>query len=180
MPRHFISHFYDSVGLDVPGDSDDRDRLSCCAERKTAWRPSQARLVPGRIGAPHPEPGHPTDPMKHFLEADAPKTIATPFQPLDPQIVSKAIPTFFIGRNSDGFWVVREAEGRIGGLFLFKGSASWFAKNSTRSTGCAMVFLSEKFELDLKNRGNTLVLLLVPLLRLATEIKRRLRNSHIA
>jgi hypothetical protein len=117
--------------------------------------------------------------MKHLLAADARKTIATPFQPLDPQVVSKAIPTFFIGRNSDGFWVVREAEGRIGGLFLFKGSALWFAKHSTRSTGCAMVFLSEKFELDLKNRGNTLALLLVPLLRLATAMKRRLRDLRI-
>jgi hypothetical protein len=117
--------------------------------------------------------------MKHLLAADAPKTIATPFQPLDPQIVSKAIPTFFVGQNSDGFWVVREAEGRVGGLFLFKGSALWFAKHSTRSTGCATVLLSEKFELDLKNSGNTLVLLLVPLLRLATEIKRRLRDLHI-
>jgi hypothetical protein len=118
--------------------------------------------------------------MKHLLAADAPKTIATPFQPLDPQIVCSAIPTFFIGQNSDGFWVVREAEGRVGGLFWFKGSAEWFARHSTRSTGCAMVFLSERFELDLKNRGNTLVLFLVPLLRLATEMKRRLRNLHIA
>jgi hypothetical protein len=140
--------------------------------------PWPCRQLPDRIGAPQ-EPGHSTDPMKHLLAADTPQTIATPFQPLDPQIVCKAIPTFFIGQNSDGFWVVREAEGRIGGLFWFKGSAVWFARHSTRSTGCAMVFLSERFELDLKNRGNTLVLLLVPLLRLGTEMKRRLRNLHI-
>jgi hypothetical protein len=42
-----------------------------------------------------------------------------------------------------------------------------------------MVFLSEKFELDLKNRGNTLALLLVPLLRLATAMRRRLMDLHI-
>jgi hypothetical protein len=144
------------------------------APRKTRLKAATA----GRRAAAGTEPFDRS--MKHLLAADAPKTIAAPFQPLDPQILCKAIPTFFIGQNNDGFWVVREAEGRVGGLFLFKGSALWFAKHSTRSTGCATVFLSEKFELDLKNRGNTLVLLLVPLLRLATEIKRRLRNLHIA
>ena len=36
----------------------------------------------------------------------------TPFRPLDAGIVSDAIPAFFIGRNSDGFWVARDANGR--------------------------------------------------------------------
>jgi hypothetical protein len=155
--------------------------LPTCRRHAGSFTAVSARLIKRHpmIAVRWREFRHSTDPMKPLPATDATKTIATPFQPLDPQILSKAIPTFFVGQNSDGFWVVREAEGRIGGLFLFKGSALWFVKHSTRTTGCATVFLSEKFELDLKNRGNTLVFLLVPLLRLATEIKRRLGNFHI-
>ena len=54
--------------------------------------------------------------------------IATRFQPLDPGVLSEAIPAFFIGRNSDGFWVARDAKGRIGGLFLLESSALSFAQ----------------------------------------------------
>ena len=45
---------------------------------------------------------------------------ATPFEPLDASVVSDAIPAFFIGRNGEGFWVARDAKGRIGGLFLLR------------------------------------------------------------
>jgi hypothetical protein len=65
---------------------------------------------------------------------------STGFQRPDSGFVSEAIPTFFIGQNNDGFWVVREAQGRIGGIFLFKDSARWFAKKGSRSTGCATIF----------------------------------------
>lgn len=37
-----------------------------------------------------------------------------------PALLSEAIPLFFIGRNKDGLWVAREADGRIGGIFLLK------------------------------------------------------------
>ena len=41
----------------------------------------------------------------------------------DPSILSEAIPLFFIGQNRDGFWVARDADGRVGGIFLLKQSA---------------------------------------------------------
>jgi hypothetical protein len=75
----------------------------------------------------------------------------------DSSIISEAIPLFFIGRNKDGFWVAREADGRIGGIFLRKQSALRFAKRSTQPGGCATMFLSEHFELDVENKGNPLV-----------------------
>ena len=50
-------------------------------------------------------------------------TDSAPFQPLDSSIVSDTIPEFFIGRNGQGFWVAREATGRIGGVFLLEISA---------------------------------------------------------
>src|SRR5258707_10007816 len=88
---------------------------------------------------------------------DEPASVNTQFQPLDSSIVSEAIPGFFIGRNKEGFWVARDAKGRIGGLFLFKNSALSFARNNSRPTGCATIFPSHRFELDLENNGNALV-----------------------
>ena len=38
----------------------------------------------------------------------------------DAGVVSKSITLFFIGRNRNGLWVAREAEGRTGGVFLLK------------------------------------------------------------
>ena len=75
----------------------------------------------------------------------------------DPGIISEAIPLFFIGRNKDGFWAVREADGRIGGIFLRKQSALRFANRNAQPGGCATMFLSERFELDVENKGNPLV-----------------------
>ena len=83
------------------------------------------------------------------------------FQPLDPDIVSASIPAFFIGRNRAGFWVARETEGRIGGLFLFKSSAVEFAKTESAAARCALIFPSETIELDVDNRGNPLTAQLV-------------------
>jgi hypothetical protein len=96
------------------------------------------------------------------------------FPPLDPDIVSEAIPAFFIGRNADGFWVARDAKGKSGGLFLFENSALSFAKRSGRPRGCATIYPSERFELDLDNMGNPLVAQLGSLKRLAMLARRRL------
>jgi len=63
---------------------------------------------------------------------DEPAGTATPFRPLDAGILSEAIPAFFIGRNQDGFWIARDAKGRIGGLFLCKASAVSFARAQSR------------------------------------------------
>jgi hypothetical protein len=74
-----------------------------------------------------------------------------------PEVVSEAIPVFFIGRNRDGLWVAREAEGRRGGLFWFRQSALRFAKTSARPAACATLFPQARFELDIENSGNPVV-----------------------
>jgi hypothetical protein len=108
-----------------------------------------------------------------FSESQASKPSASPscFQPLDPGILNAAIPAFYIGRDADGFWLARDARGKSGGAFLLKSSALAFAKRMSRpkgsTTGCATIFLYERFELDLENQGN-------PLLPYLREIKRRM------
>lgn len=102
-------------------------------------------------------------------EAGAP---AAQFRPLDPSIVSDAIPAFFIGRDGDGFWVAREAKGQTGGLFLLKSSALSFAHARGGPAGCATIYPSERFELDLENEGNPLAHYLAPLVRHATRLSR--------
>lgn len=79
--------------------------------------------------------------------------------PIDPDIISAAIPAFFIGHNRAGFWVACEARGRIGGLFLFKSSAVDFAQRQSAPARCALVFPTETFELDGENCGNSLIML---------------------
>ena len=107
------------------------------------------------------------------LPADTPTTATPQFQPLDPGIVNGAIPAFFIGRNKEGFWIARDVNGRIGGIFLLETSALSFARKNSRPAGCATIFPSERFELDLENNGNPLVPHLGPLMRLATPHRRR-------
>jgi hypothetical protein len=71
----------------------------------------------------------------------------------DASAVNESIPLFYIGQNWKGAWVVREAEGRSGGLFLFKQSAVRFARRQCEPAGCAIMFLVEPVELDLDNEG---------------------------
>jgi hypothetical protein len=100
--------------------------------------------------------------------------VTAPFAPLDPGIVNEAIPAFFIGRNSDGFWLARDVKGRKGGMFLLERSALSFARRHSRPLGCATIFPSERFELDLENQGNLLVAPLGRLMRLAAHVRQRL------
>ena len=100
--------------------------------------------------------------------ASKPATSPACFQPLDPGIINASIPAFFVGRNRDGFWLARDAKGENGGIFLFRSSALAFARRASRQAGCAMIFPSERFELDVENQGNPLVDYLKPLLRLVT------------
>ena len=95
-----------------------------------------------------------------------PATVTAQFRPLDPGIVNEAIPAFFIGRNQEGFWVARDVNGRIGGIFLLEDSAVSFARRQSGPAACATIFPSERFELDLENSGNPLVTQLGPLMRL--------------
>jgi hypothetical protein len=106
--------------------------------------------------------------------AAATTAITTQFMPLDPGILSESIPAFFIGRNKEGFWVARDASGRIGGIFLLANSALSFAKRNSPPTGCATIFPSERFELDLENKGNPLVTQLGSLMRLTMPLRRRM------
>ena len=108
------------------------------------------------------------------MTAEGPAFATGRFQPLDPSIVNEAIPAFFIGRNKDGFWVGRDVRGRVGGIFLFRSSALSFARRHSRPAGCATIFPSERFELDLKNNGNRFVPYLVSLLRATMGPRRRM------
>jgi hypothetical protein len=103
----------------------------------------------------------------------APATATAAFRPLDPDIVSETIPAFFIGRNRQGLWVARDVNGRFGGIFLFESSAVSFARTNSGAAGCATVYLSEPFELDLENRGNPLVVQLASMIRLARRSRAR-------
>jgi hypothetical protein len=105
--------------------------------------------------------------------ADAPTTVAAQFRPLDPGIVNETIPAFFIGRNMEGFWIARDANGQIGGIFLLKDSAVSFARKNSPPTGYATIFPSERIELDLDNKGNPLVAQLSWLKHLAERCRQR-------
>ena len=91
----------------------------------------------------------------------------------DPSILSEAIPLFFIGRSRDGFWVARDVEGRVGGIFLRKRSALKFADKNAPPVGCAKMFLSERFELDIENKGNPLVARLGAAKRILVRLARK-------
>jgi len=112
-------------------------------------------------------------PLAHRKDSTAP----TPFQPLDPAVLSASIPAFFIGRDNDGFWLARDADGRTGGIFLLEGSALAFARRHCWPQGCATIFPSERFELDVRNKGNPLVPYLRPFVRLAAHILRALAKA---
>jgi hypothetical protein len=101
--------------------------------------------------------------------------LAVALKPLDPDVVSAAIPAFFIGRNGAGLWVAREANGRIGGLFLFKNSAVDFANRQSAPVRCALVFPTETFELDVENRGNFLIVLAEGARQILTRTLARLK-----
>jgi len=127
-------------------------------------RMQRAVAVAEQVRPPQNQPPHPEAP------ADRPDTPAVQLGPLDPNVVSEAIPAFFIGRNKAGLWVAREANGRSGGIFLLKNSALGFARAQSERAGCATVFSSERFELDLENHGNPFAAQLVPLMQFAIDL----------
>jgi len=99
--------------------------------------------------SPRQTPGHPAvanapeSKRAAMAPADARATVSTLFVPLDPGIVNETIPAFFIGRNMEGFWVARDINGQIGGIFLLENSAVSFARMHSRPAGCATIYLSE-------------------------------------
>jgi hypothetical protein len=72
-------------------------------------------------------------------------------------VLSDSIPLFFIARNRVGFWIARDAEGRAGGIFLFRKSALRFAKKGRGISGCATMLLADRLELDVESRGNRVI-----------------------
>ena len=89
-------------------------------------------------------------------------------------MLNETIPVVFIGRNRDGFWVVRDAEAKFGGLFWRKQAALDFANANAAPTGYAAVFPQAQFELDIENHGNPLVERLGSATRLLKRQARRL------
>jgi hypothetical protein len=91
--------------------------------------------------------------------------------PLRPDAVPlcKAIPFFYVGQNRHGFWVARESDGKIGGLFLRKRLALRFARKFSEPQGCATMFLDEPFELDIENQGGRLTALLAATMEIAAR-----------
>ena len=77
----------------------------------------------------------------------------------DASIINESIPLFYIGQNKKGRWVVREADGRSGGLFLFKQWAVRFARRQSEPSGCAIMFLAEPLELDIDSQGRCTTLI---------------------
>jgi hypothetical protein len=59
-------------------------------------------LLTGPDLSPRQEPGRSTNAVERMLPADGPKAITSSFRPVDPDIVSETIPTFFIGQSSEG------------------------------------------------------------------------------
>jgi len=94
-------------------------------------------------------------PPRHF-GAMPPTPANLPNRP-DARVLNRSIPLFFIGRDKHGFWLVRAAQGRIGGMFLLRRSACRFAQEASAPHGCATMFLPRTFELDTWNCGNPLV-----------------------
>lgn len=86
-----------------------------------------------------------------------------------PEVLSDAIPVFFIGRNRNGLWIARDAEGKFGGMFWRKEAALRFARECAGPAGCATVFPQTRLELDIENRGNPLVAYLATARRLLTH-----------
>jgi hypothetical protein len=91
-------------------------------------------------------------------ETASPAVVDFPHRP-DASIINESIPLFYIGQNRKGRWVVREAEGRSGGVFLFKQWAVRFARRQSEPFGCAIMFLSEPIELDIDSQGRCAALL---------------------
>jgi hypothetical protein len=93
---------------------------------------------------------------QHKTPAATGKAFEYPRRP-NSRVLSDTIPFLFIGRNSRGLWVVREAEGRTGGIFLFKKSALHFAARASAPIGYGTMLLHQRLELDVGNRGNPVV-----------------------
>jgi hypothetical protein len=76
---------------------------------------------------------------EHKPPAAADRLFKFPARP-EIHILSESIPPFFIARNRVGLWIAREAEGRTGGVFLFKKSALRFARKTAAGAAARPCF----------------------------------------
>ena len=70
------------------------------------------------------------------------------------EYLSEAIRLFFIARDSNGFWIAREANGALGGRFLLRHSAYRFAQTTSRPNGSATMLLKSRHDLDVPDQGS--------------------------
>jgi len=98
---------------------------------------------------------------------------AFPLRP-DASVINGAIPLYYIGRTREGFWLAREAEGRSGGIFLFKRSAVRFANRMSAPVGCAKMHIAGPVELDVANQGSLLAAELTAAIRVSARRTPRL------
>jgi hypothetical protein len=164
MQRRSISHSYGIVGTSCAFDS--REAAMVAAAPGHIIVIGKRKMIAMQLTGP--------DLSRRQAPANKPATVTAKFQRLDPGVVNEAIPAFFIGRNLEGFWVARDVKGRIGGVFLFENSAVSFARRNSQPAGCATIYPSERFELDLEDQGNPLVRRLRSLVRLTEHPRRRI------
>jgi hypothetical protein len=123
-------------------------------------------------------------PLASSVVPNCEHSAVAPFLRPGVEVLSEAIPVFFIGRNREGFWVARDTDGRSGGLFWRREAALRFAQRSAAPARCAMVFPQARFELDIENAGDPLVtciatarrLLVRQVLRLASAFRKAMRT----
>jgi hypothetical protein len=87
----------------------------------------------------------------------------------DAGVLSTSIPLFYVGQSRHGFWIVREAEGRSGGIFLCKRSALRFTRKQSEPAAFATMFLAGSFELDTENQGSRVVAALAAAIDIAAH-----------
>jgi len=67
-----------------------------------------------------------------------------------------------------------------GSIPRIRNSVASRPRAQSRPAGCATIFPTDRFELDLKNSGNPLIPYLQPLMRVAQHLRRRAITGQIA
>ena len=67
-----------------------------------------------------------------------------------PSVEGPGSSLFFVGKNSQGNWVVQDERGFRGGLFLDRIQALKFAKSENAGSSAAIIIMTEPFELDMR------------------------------
>ena len=83
------------------------------------------------------------------IAAESQNSPDRPAQPLRPDssIINESIPVFAIGCNEAGFWVARDCNSSASGLFLSKAGAVRFARRTSGTWNCALMFMKNGLEL---------------------------------